>query len=49
MDLEVTLYVEKHFDVKSKEIKQIVSSLSEDIISTILTDETLFNFHETKN
>lgn len=49
MDLEITLYVEKFFDVKSKEIKQIVSGLSENIIDTILTDETLFNFYETKN
>jgi hypothetical protein len=49
MDLEITLYVEKFFDVKSKEVKQIVSELSENIIDTILTDETLFNFYETKN
>ena len=49
MDLEITLYVEKYFDVKSKEIKQIVSDISENIIDTVLTDETLFNFYKTKN
>lgn len=49
MDLEVTLYVEKHFDVRSKEIKQIITDLSEKLIDTILIDQSLFNFHETKN
>jgi hypothetical protein len=49
MDLEITLYVEKYFDVRSKEIKQIVTDLSETLIDTVLTDETLFNFNETKN
>jgi hypothetical protein len=49
MDLEITLYVEKYFDVRSKEIKQIVTDLSETLIDNVLTDETLFNFYETKN
>lgn len=49
MDLEITLYVEKYFDVRSKEIKQIVSDLSEKLIDTVLIDDSLFNFHETKN
>jgi hypothetical protein len=49
MDLEITLYVEKYFDVRSKEIKQIVTDLSETLIDTVLIDETLFNFNETKN
>jgi hypothetical protein len=49
MDLEITLYVEKYFDVRSKEIKQIVTDLSESLINNVLTDETLFNFNETKN
>lgn len=49
MDLEITLYVEKHFDVRSKEIKNIISNLSETVIDTVLTDETLFNFFEKKN
>jgi len=49
MDLEVTLYVNKPFDVRSKEIKDIVNNLSKNIIDTTLTDETLFNFFEKKN
>jgi hypothetical protein len=49
MDLEITLYVEKHFDVRSKDIKSIISNLSENIIDTTLVDETLFNFFEKKN
>ncbi len=49
MDLEVTLYVNKNFDVRSNEIKSIISNLSNSIIDTILIDETLFNFFEKKN
>jgi hypothetical protein len=49
MDLEITLYVNKHFDVRSNEIKDIISNLSNSIIDTILIDETLFNFFEKKN
>jgi hypothetical protein len=49
MDLEITLYVEKFFDVRSKEVKNIISNLSESIVDTVLTDETLFNFFEKKN
>ena len=49
MDLEITLYVEKHFDVRSKEIKQIVTDLSEKLVDTVLIDGSLFNFHEKKN
>jgi hypothetical protein len=49
MDLEITLYVEKHFDVRSKDIKSIISNLSENIVDTTLVDETLFNFFEKKN
>jgi len=49
MDLEITLYVDKHFDVRSKDVKDIVTNLSENIIDTVLVDETLFNFFEKKN
>lgn len=48
MDLEVTLYVEKPFEVRSNEIKTIVTNLSNKIIDETLIDETLFNFHEKK-
>jgi len=49
MDLEITLYVNKHFDVKSKEIKNIISNLSKDIIDTVLIDKTFYNFFDKKN
>ena len=48
MNLEVTLYVEKHFDVKSKEIKNTVKNLLEDIVNDSLIDKKLFNFHKSK-
>jgi hypothetical protein len=49
MDLEITLYVNKHFDVRSKEIKNFVSNLSKDIIDTVLIDKTFYNFFDKKN
>lgn len=49
MDLEITLYVDKYFDIKSKEVKEIVTDLSVGIVNSTLTDETLFNFYKTKN
>jgi hypothetical protein len=48
MNLEVTLYVNEQFDVKSKEIKNFVKNLTETIIDRGLTDKKLFNFHKTK-
>jgi len=48
MNLEITLYVEKQFDVKSKEIKNTVKNLLEDIIDDGLVDKKLFNFHKSK-
>jgi len=49
MDLEITLFVNKQFDVRSKEIKEFVYNLSKNIIDTILIDNSLFNFFEKKN
>lgn len=48
MDLEITLFVNKQFDVRSKEVKEVISNLSNSIVDTILIDETLFNFFEKK-
>ena len=48
MDLEITLYVDKKFELKSKEIKQLIINLSQYIIDDILTNEILFNFHNKK-
>jgi hypothetical protein len=48
MNLEVTLYVEHQFDVKSKEIKSIVKNIHEKIIDHALEDKKLFNFNKSK-
>ena len=49
MDLEITLFVNETFDVRSNQIKDIVYTTSKSIIDTVLVDETLFNFFPTKN
>lgn len=48
MNLEVTLYVEKQFEVKSKEIRDSIKNISETIIDIGLVDRNLFNFNKTK-
>jgi hypothetical protein len=48
MDLDITLFVDKQFDVKSKEVKNIIKSIIENIIDISLTDKNLFNFNKTK-
>lgn len=48
MNLEVTLFVERQFDVKNKEIKKSISNIIENLIDNGLTDKKLFNFHKSK-
>jgi len=48
MNLEITLYVENQFDVKSKEEKNLIKSILEDTIENGLSDKKLFNFYRTK-
>ena len=48
MNLEITLYVEKQFDVKSKEIKNTIKNLLVDVVNDGLIDKKLFNFHKSK-
>ena len=48
MNLEITLYVEKVFDIKSKDIKEFIKKTSYSIINDCLTDKKLFNFNKTK-
>jgi hypothetical protein len=48
MNLEVTLYVDKQFDVRSKEIKNTISNLTESLIDNGLLDKKLFNFNKSK-
>ncbi len=48
MNMEVTLYVNKQFDVKSKEIKNNVKNILTSIIDGGLNDKKLFNFNKSK-
>ncbi len=48
MNLEVTLYVDKSFDVKSKSTKTMVKNIIENVIDNGLTDKNLFNFNKNK-
>lgn len=48
MNLEITLYVEKSFDIKSKHIKLSVKDLIKDVIDGSLSNKNLFNFYKNK-
>jgi hypothetical protein len=48
MNLEITLYVEKQFDIRSKEIKTFITDLTESIVEDGLIDKKLFNFYKSK-
>lgn len=48
MNMEVTLYVNKQFDVKSKEIKNSIKEILTSVIDSGLNDKKLFNFHKSK-
>jgi hypothetical protein len=48
MNLEITLYVDNQFDVKSKEIKNNIKDILIYIIEDGLSDKKLFNFYKTK-
>lgn len=49
MNLEVTLYVNYQFDVKSKESKKTMEEIMIGIIDNSLTNKNLFNFNKNKN
>jgi hypothetical protein len=48
MNLEITLYVENKFDVKSNETKNNIKEIMETIIDNGLSNKKLFNFYKTK-
>ena len=48
MNLEITLYVEKQFDIRSKEIKTFITDLTESVVEGGLIDKKLFNFYKSK-
>ena len=48
MNLEVTLYVDKQFDVKSQETKNNVKDILLNVIDEGLSNKKLFNFYKSK-
>jgi hypothetical protein len=48
MNLEITLYVENGFDVKTKETKNFIKDILINTIDTSLSNKKLFNFHKSK-
>lgn len=48
MNLEVTLYVDNFFDVKSKHIKLSIKDIVTSIIDNSLSNKNLFNFYQNK-
>lgn len=48
MNLEVTLFVNHQFDIKSKETKEYIKRVIINIIDNSLTNKNLFNFYKTK-
>lgn len=48
VNLEVTLYVDQFFDLKSNESKVELNKLFKTIIDTILVHKSPFNFYKTK-
>lgn len=48
MNLEITLFVENHFDVKSSKVKNLIKNLVHEVIDICLTNKCLFNFNKTK-
>ena len=49
LNLEITLFTEKCFDIRSKELKCVVKNLVTDIIDSDLNNKILFNFSKSKN
>lgn len=49
MNLEITLFVENHFDVKSSNVKNLIKFLCEVVVDDCLSNKALFNFNKTKD
>jgi hypothetical protein len=48
MNLEITLFVDTFFDVKSQKVKSLMKSFIHKSIDQCLSDKTLFNFNKSK-
>ena len=48
LNLEITLFTKKPFDIRTDEIKDLMEKLCNDIIYLDLDNKILFNFHQNK-
>ena len=48
LNLEITLFVQEHFDIRSKELRHLVKNLTKDIIDHDMSNKILFNFFKNK-
>ena len=48
MNLELTLFAEKQFDIKENRIKLVMEKIFHEIIDGNLTNKNLFNFYRRK-
>ena len=48
LNLEITLFTQKYFDIRSKELRCIIKNLIKDIIDSDLNNKILFNFSKNK-
>jgi uncharacterized protein YaiL (DUF2058 family) len=48
INLEITLFTQKHFDIRTKELKITIKKLIEDVIDSDLDNKNLFNFSKNK-
>lgn len=48
MNLEITLYVKNHFDIKSNDTKIFLDRVFKNVINKGLDNKSLFNFYKTK-
>jgi len=48
LNLEITLFTEKTFDIRSDEVKTLIENFTQDVINSDLDNEILFNFHKNK-
>ena len=48
LNLEITLFTQKSFDIRSDEIKVIIENLIKDVVDYDLDNKILFNFHKNK-
>jgi len=49
MNLEITLYVDNQFDIKTNEIKILIRNIIRTIIDEYLINKNLFNFHKIRD